>query len=144
MKTKKLIVPLVVLLAVGLALGAYVTSLQDSSTIQEPFTVTMTDDLADTIYPGESDTVIITVSNDASVPLYANVYDTINITDSDPDADGYLLEEDDITLNPDGDCLQVPADGSTDFTFTVSIEPDAEPGSFDISFKVERVSGCGE
>jgi uncharacterized membrane protein len=132
---------LVGLLVTGVAFGAYVTYFTDSSTVNEPFTAVMTDDLTD-IYPGESDTVTIRVSNSAGVNLYAKVYDSITITQSDPDEDGYELTTEDITLTPTSNCLEVPAGGSTDFTFTVSVSPDAEPGSFDLTLHVERVESC--
>jgi len=130
------------LIFAGIALGAYVTTLSDTSTVSEPFTAQFVDDLKDNIYPGESDTVTIRVSNSGSENLYALIKGSVTITNADPDEDGYLLHEGDVTLTPGAKCLEVPKGGYTDFEFTVSVKPDAEPGEFRVDFTVERVAGC--
>ncbi len=140
-KTISLATLLTIITSASIVIGAWVVQQTDESIVAEPFTVIMTDDLAD-IKPGESDTVVIRVSNSATVDLYANVTDTITITDADPDGDGYLLTTADITLSPTYKCLLVPAAGSTDFSFTVSLAPDAEPGTFNVTFDTWRVSAC--
>jgi len=132
------------LIFAGIALGAYVTTLSDTSTVSEPFTAEMVNDLKDNIYPGESDKVVIRVSNSGSANLYAKIEGSVTITNDDPDEDGYKFVQNDVTLTPKVQCLEVPGGGYTDFEFTVSINPDAEPGEFRVDFRVDRVAGCGE
>ncbi|MCD6317521.1 hypothetical protein J7M02_00450 [Candidatus Aerophobetes bacterium] len=130
------------LIFAGIALGAYVTTLTDTSTVSEPFTAEFVNDLKDNIYPGESDRVIIRVSNSGSANLYAKIEGSVSVTNADPDEDGHEFTEDDVTLTPQTQCLEVPGGGYTDFEFTVSVKPDAEPGEFKVDFTVERVASC--
>jgi len=135
--TKKVLaIPVFVFLIAG-SLGfaaVLVTTLTSStSTVSEPFTSTITDDLAN-LYPGESDTVTVSVDNAASVPLYVKVTPEVIIDDGS-------ITEDEITMSG-AVCDQVPAGSTYNANFDVGVSPDAHTGAFHIEFDVERVAGC--
>ncbi len=136
---KVLAIPVFVFLiagSVGFAAVLVTTLTTRTSTVNEPFTASIIDDLKD-LYPGESDTVTVRIWNAAPNSLYVKVTPEVVIEE------GSEITADEITVS-DPICESVPASGYYDADFDVSVSPDAHTGSFHLDFDVERVATCSE
>jgi len=133
MDRNKILIAMALFLVMGVVLGATVCVLQTRLvTTSEPLTAQITDDLY-IDYPGESDDVTLTIVNDATVGYGLII--TPQVTGDATISEG----------TPDGNCIvgiegnyNINADCSGTITYTVTADPDANPGEIQVSFTVQR------
>jgi len=101
--------------------------------VLEPFTVGSTIPSSFSLYPGETRSYEISVSNASQADLKAKVVYSI---DPDYDGDGVLVDLE-VTVSPSESQL-VPAGGSVTFTVSVKVDADSPAGQVSIVWRVER------
>ncbi len=136
------------MLVVGVGAVAVASLTSSTATLSEPLSATISDNLGMT-YPGQSDTVAITITNAApDVSYKVSVTTTVNAQDDGDPSNGVFdssyvsitLDSSATTCTDNGDgTFTAPADGSCVVAYTVSVDGGAPVGSFNINFGVERV-----
>jgi len=125
--------------AAGLGAAYVVTTVTRTASVDEPFTITVEDELVSSLWPGEDDELIIKVSNASGAPAYTV---TFTITASGPTGTSFSYESstDGTTWVPytSGTGLPIASGGDQYLKVGVSIASDGATGTISVSVDVDR------
>jgi len=124
----------ILLASVGMVAAYVVATVTTTTTVTEPISVSEETELPATIYPGESATYKVDITNASGAPTYSMTY---TITVSGPTGTSWSATVEGAAYTS-GTAVSLAGGVTHDLDITVSLASDAAPGTVDASVVVDR------
>jgi len=124
----------IALASIGMVAAYVVATVDTTTTVTEPISVSEEAELPGTIYPGESATYKVDIANTSGAPTYSMTY-TITVSGPTGTSWSATLEG---TAYTSGDTASLAGGVTHDLDITVVLASDAAPGTVDASVVVDR------
>lgn len=144
------LIGLLILILVGVAMATYVvTTIESTTRIEEPITVTELKEFEESMYPGETSTWTFRVDNAANIPYTITFMLTaFDDADTDDPNDGkgadisrFVVDHEDLTsdLLDDGKATATVSPGqSITGSLTIKTAKDSRPGTVTVRISIAR------